>query len=270
MALICYERAILPIQQGVTSLCRYKWQFGALFDWIHTFWVVLDSPLLTIMECQKAITIFRGLSYPTRSLSRRVCRGQERPKVRKGTLRPDFQANTRPSIFFLSRCHHARDTGRQLWGHPCIVSLRQFRDNVAWIQLGQESPLMNKKGLTVYPPTCPRLADSQPLSSDFCVQDQGCSRGSGGGLGSLQYLASPNLPLAKTNLLIKKFRTRRVNNDIIYLHIIHVLRSILSSVGVCTVHCNETPIYVFLFWELHRLSPNFHIHVSVSDLQFPE
>ncbi len=31
-------------------------------------------------------------------------------------------------------------------------------------------------------------------------------------------------------------------------------------------HCNENPIYVFLFWELRGLSPNFHIHVSVSDL----
>ncbi len=32
------------------------------------------------------------------------------------------------------------------------------------------------------------------------------------------------------------------------------------------LHCNENPIYVFLFWELRGLSPNFHIHVSVSDL----
>ncbi len=31
-------------------------------------------------------------------------------------------------------------------------------------------------------------------------------------------------------------------------------------------HCNENPIYVFLFWELRSLSPNDHIHVSVSDL----
>ncbi len=31
-------------------------------------------------------------------------------------------------------------------------------------------------------------------------------------------------------------------------------------------HCHENPIYVFLFWELRGLSPNFHIHVSVSDL----
>jgi hypothetical protein len=32
------------------------------------------------------------------------------------------------------------------------------------------------------------------------------------------------------------------------------------------MHCNENPIYVFLFWELRGLSPNFHSHVSVSDL----
>ncbi len=40
-----------------------------------------------------------------------------------------------------------QDTRRQLRGNPGIVSFRQFRDNEAWIQLGQESPLMNKKGL---------------------------------------------------------------------------------------------------------------------------
>ncbi len=32
------------------------------------------------------------------------------------------------------------------------------------------------------------------------------------------------------------------------------------------VHCNENPIYVFLFWELRGLSPKLHIHVFVSDL----
>ncbi len=32
------------------------------------------------------------------------------------------------------------------------------------------------------------------------------------------------------------------------------------------MHCNENPIYAFFFWELRCLSPNFHIHVSVSDL----
>jgi hypothetical protein len=40
-----------------------------------------------------------------------------------------------------------QDTGSQLGGNPGIVSIRQFRDNEAGIQLGQESPLMNKKGL---------------------------------------------------------------------------------------------------------------------------
>jgi hypothetical protein len=38
--------------------------------------------------------------------------------------------------------------------------------------------------------------------------------------------------------------------------------------GMCP-HCNENPIYVFLFWELRGLSPNFHIHVSVRDLYIP-
>ncbi len=31
-------------------------------------------------------------------------------------------------------------------------------------------------------------------------------------------------------------------------------------------HCKDNPIYVFLFLELRALSPNFHIHMSVSDL----
>jgi hypothetical protein len=38
---------------------------------------------------------------------------------------------------------------------------------------------------------------------------------------------------------------------------------------VFALHCNENSIYVFLFWELRGLSPNFHIHVSVSDLYIP-
>ncbi len=42
--------------------------------------------------------------------------------------------------------------------------------------------------------------------------------------------------------------------------------------GICSTvytYCNENPIYVFLFWELRDLSPDFHIHVSVSDLYIP-
>jgi hypothetical protein len=40
-----------------------------------------------------------------------------------------------------------------------------------------------------------------------------------------------------------------------------------SSLSITSfLHCNENPIYAFLFWELRSLSPSFHIHVSVSDL----
>jgi hypothetical protein len=35
------------------------------------------------------------------------------------------------------------------------------------------------------------------------------------------------------------------------------------------VHCNGNSVYIFLFWELRDLSPNFYIHVSVSDLYIP-
>jgi hypothetical protein len=43
----------------------------------------------------------------------------------------------------------------------------------------------------------------------------------------------------------------------------------VSPFSSAQVQSNENPIYVFLFWELHGLSPNFHIHVSVSDLYIP-
>jgi hypothetical protein len=38
------------------------------------------------------------------------------------------------------------------------------------------------------------------------------------------------------------------------------------TVQSSSLHCKENPIYVFLSWELRGLSPNFNIHVSVSDL----
>ncbi len=37
----------------------------------------------------------------------------------------------------------------------------------------------------------------------------------------------------------------------------------------CSLHCEEISIYVFLEKELRGLSPNFHIHVSVSNLYIP-
>jgi hypothetical protein len=41
---------------------------------------------------------------------------------------------------------------------------------------------------------------------------------------------------------------------------------LLSPVAI---HCKENPIYVLPANKLRRLSPNFHIHVSVSDLFIP-
>ncbi len=35
------------------------------------------------------------------------------------------------------------------------------------------------------------------------------------------------------------------------------------------LHCKGNSVYIFLFWELRGLSPNFYIHVSVSDLYIP-
>jgi hypothetical protein len=49
-----------------------------------------------------------------------------------------------------------------------------------------------------------------------------------------------------------------------------ITRASVSAVGGIRAHCNENPIYVFLFWELRGLGPNFHIHVSVSDLYIPQ
>jgi hypothetical protein len=40
-------------------------------------------------------------------------------------------------------------------------------------------------------------------------------------------------------------------------------RYINSYKGTISLHCNENPIYVFLYWELRGFSPNFYIHVSV-------
>ena len=42
--------------------------------------------------------------------------------------------------------------------------------------------------------------------------------------------------------------------------------SLIKSAPAYRIHCNENPIYVFPFWESCGLSPNFHIHVSVSYL----
>jgi hypothetical protein len=43
---------------------------------------------------------------------KRVCRGQEHPKGRKGTLKPDFWASARPRVIF-KKPISSQDTGRQ-------------------------------------------------------------------------------------------------------------------------------------------------------------
>ena len=53
------------------------------------------------------------------------------------------------------------------------------------------------------------------------------------------------------------------------LAIPHITTCLEHFFQAVPLHCKENPIYVFLFWELRSLIPNFHIHVSVSDLYFP-
>jgi hypothetical protein len=44
---------------------------------------------------------------------------------------------------------------------------------------------------------------------------------------------------------------------------------ILPMASLVSPHCKGISIYVFPKKELHGLSPNLHIHVSVSDLYIP-
>jgi hypothetical protein len=48
-----------------------------------------------------------------------------------------------------------------------------------------------------------------------------------------------------------------------------VISGIHNNKTTITLHCKEDPIYVFSELKLRSLVPNFHIHVSESDLYFP-
>ncbi len=66
----------------------------------------------------------------------------------------------------------------------------------------------------------------------------------------------------------------KLNEQMCFLLHFHCLNmpAFLMKVSKKYVDCtalHENPIYVFLFWELRGLSPNSHIHVSVSDLYIP-
>ncbi len=62
-----------------------------------------------------------------------------------------------------------------------------------------------------------------------------------------------------------------VNWKPVSVRLFNSIQSLPVTFSLHTISCNATknPIYVFLFWELRHLSPNFHIHVSVSDLCIP-
>ncbi len=50
---------------------------------------------------------------------------------------------------------------------------------------------------------------------------------------------------------------------------LYSVESMFSMVSRIAPHCNENSIYVFLFWQLCGLSPNFHSHVFMRYLYFP-
>ncbi len=78
------------------------------------------------------------------------------------------------------------------------------------------------------------------------------------------------------NIIIQFFL--QYNEYILHVFTLHVLfEGYISSIHICIskkiinmyVNCKENPVYAFLFWELRSLSPNFHSHVSASDLYIP-
>jgi hypothetical protein len=52
----------------------------------------------------------------------------------------------------------------------------------------------------------------------------------------------------------------------LYCTTVHSRKALVTCKREVEAHCYENPIYLFPEKELHGLSPNFHIHVSVSDL----
>ncbi len=57
----------------------------------------------------------------------------------------------------------------------------------------------------------------------------------------------------------------------LYRHItaLYINNKLMTTLFLGSIHCNGNSEYIFLFWELRGLSPNFHIHVSLSDLYIP-
>ncbi len=71
-------------------------------------------------------------------------------------------------------------------------------------------------------------------------------------------------PIGKRLQKIKWDILRRNSKAIMYLSLFTCKLD-----GYCTLHCKEMWIYVFPEKELRGLSPNFHIHESLSNLHIP-
>jgi hypothetical protein len=67
-------------------------------------------------------------------------------------------------------------------------------------------------------------------------------------------------------LLGRKGAAQYEQDNFVGLKVVNVFLLVFTD-----AHCKENPIYVFLFWELHGLSPNFHIFFPYfhSDLYIP-
>jgi hypothetical protein len=134
-AMICPQSAVLPILSGITGICRLQWLFGTFFK-IWTCWIGCGSLLQNIMAvwCASNFKKERQTAILSlRSLSRIVCKWQER-KVSTAT----WSLISRP---ILDLCYFKVNV---------TTRNRKSRYNFDLIMLtlwGQESPLMNKKGL---------------------------------------------------------------------------------------------------------------------------
>ncbi len=72
--------------------------------------------------------------------------------------------------------------------------------------------------------------------------------------------------IAKNQLLIQKIRTEKFITNLSSVIVDFFSTYWRKKLRAVPLHCNENSIYVFLFWELSGLSPNYNIHVSVSTL----
>ncbi len=97
-----------PVRYCTSARFRLRSPFGALFLKIWTCCVGVVARCR--QECMFGdLKLWKKCCHtrPDHSAEYIVCRGQEGTKGNQGTLRPDFQSNTRPKIFFIeSQCHH--------------------------------------------------------------------------------------------------------------------------------------------------------------------